>query len=212
MNTLFEKQYTEITIILKHTKNTNVSKFYLVKQVLAKCDCETYHFLEKGDGIKIWVLGLRNKDELEKWFELAEIKYKFGEYERSHITELITAGCKSAIESLGFYTNDTYSLMYYIHTILTSLFMGWEEQEKLYKYLAKNSSMQIKAYKKKKKKDKQAKIKSGEIKCPACGKKAIYEGSLHRDGKGKISDLFSCNHCKGSWQIGIKKEKNHVSM
>jgi hypothetical protein len=97
-------------------------------------------------------LDLQNQSELEDWLKFAEIKYKFGEYKRLHITELITAGCESAIESLGFYTDDYYSLMYYIHTILTSLFMDWEQQADFFKYLHKTAQKQVKAYKEKEEK------------------------------------------------------------
>ena len=76
MNKMHNQVYTELTVKPKNKKASNAQKFYWIKQILAKCDCETYHFLEKDDGIKLWLLGLRNQEELTEWLELAEINYK----------------------------------------------------------------------------------------------------------------------------------------
>lgn len=148
------KIYDELILIIPGKEN-KAKDFYWTKQAIMRADCKAYHYLRKEEGIKIWFEDLRNKDELNDFLENTVIKIKWGIYKRAHITELMQGACKSAIEGLGFWTNDEYSLNYYIHTILTSLFMGWEDQQKLFESFAKLAKKNKEYYKKKANKNKE---------------------------------------------------------
>lgn len=128
-------------------------KFYFIKRVIDNIDCKKYHYLDRDKKLQIWFEDLESRDKeiINVLLEKYEIKWNYYA-NRNQIIELIQPACKCIIEDLGMYIEDDYSLEYFIHVILTSLFMGWEEQKEFYKKMVKVATDNIKHYKEKEKK------------------------------------------------------------
>ncbi|MDD2869678.1 hypothetical protein [Neomegalonema sp.] len=144
--------YRELNVFYKQKDLPGSSRFYFTKLILSRAVCDAYHYLDRDDKIQIWFKNLRNEMDMVDFLNRLDVKYDFESYNRNHILELIQPASKAVMENLGFYIEDNYSLMYYIHTILTSLFMDWEEQLEFFKYMVRQSGESIKKYKEKEKK------------------------------------------------------------
>ena len=138
--------FQELTIYYKNKQSLRAEKFYFVKLIISKTECKDYFYLDRGYKIQIWFESLKNKSYLKKYLKRQRIKHTWKEYNRNHIIELFQPACKSIIENLGFCISDYYSLGYFIHTILTSLFLGWEEQMNFFKYMVDVADRNVKYY------------------------------------------------------------------
>ena len=125
------------------------NKFYKIKLVISRVDCDNYHYLDRDKKTQIWFENLRNEKELKQFLKGLDWKFDFQDYERNHVLEMIQPACKFAIETMGVYIEDTYSLQYLIHTILTSFFMDWEEQKIFFEKMIDMADESIKHYKEK---------------------------------------------------------------
>jgi len=129
---------------------TKASLFYFIKLIISRAECKAYHYLDRDDFLEIWFQELGNKSELEDLFNGMDFKNEWLAGDRSHILELLQPACKSVVENLGFYIDDHYQKSYFIHTILTSLFMDWDEQLEFFKKMVQDSKRNIKFWKGKK--------------------------------------------------------------
>lgn len=143
-----DKYLNELTVVYKNKNTPNSAKYYLIKLIISRSVCTDYHYLDRGDRVQIWFSNLANADVLSEFINGQGLCYEWNIIQRSHILELIRPACKFVLEDLGTYIEDYYQIGYLIHTILTSVFMGWDRQKDFFKYMVKLSDENIKHYNK----------------------------------------------------------------